>query len=452
MTEPALHLSSSEQTVSRGVRQVLVCDDDLAVRYTLKRLLIQQLFSEVIEAENGLLALKLMRERPPDLLILDLHMPVLDGIETLAAIRETPALKHVPVVVLTGERNADVVRRVIELGVLDYISKPLSKTGTLERLKRVINEMHVEAPAAPPRQHEPVERGCLRAGNKLLVADGSEDFRYFIRTAFGTRFRIIEAITGIDALDLAMSERPHGVIIGRELTQMSSDHLAEKLRGLELRRDLVLIGVGARQELERLRDSGLYDACVPRTFVPALYEQMFEELGPSSLPLSELLESCPSLRSQMASAAEQVFGMMLRMDVEPHDRVITNTPPPYARSVITLAIEEQFTAYIELVADQVSADAFAVAMFGLPEASEAMLELSNIIAGRVKHAITGAGTNVVLGLPEVKVVDDGPPDVRPKDSLGMRFGVVGADHELEIRLRVAKRQPNDAATPTSARV
>ncbi len=46
----------------------------------------------------------------------------------------------------------------------------------------------------------------------------------------------------------------------------------------------------------------------------------------------------------------------------------------------------------------------------------------------------------------------GPPDVRPKDSLGMRFGVVGADHELEIRLRVAKRQPNDAATPTSARV
>ncbi len=80
-----------------------------------------------------------------------------------------------------------------------------------------------------------------------------------------------------------------------------------------------------------------------------------------------------------------------------------------------------------------------------------MAELSNIVAGRVKHALVSDQVPAVLGLPTVRVVETGDTDTRPPDSLGVRFGVTGTDHELEIRLVVAARPPAPApATPAAS--
>ena len=404
----------SEGAGVRPVRHIMVCDDDLAVRYAMKRMFMQELRAEVIEAENGLVALKALRESPVDLLILDINMPVVDGVEALQAIRSTPALARLPVIVLSGECDAETVKRVIDLGVTDYLSKPLSRPGTLERLKRITASLQVEAKSQPA--HQTRSKGAtLMAGHKLLVVDASEDFRYFIRTTFGTRFRIVEAANGIDALDIALGARPHAVMIGRDVPQMA--------------------------ELDAIRKCGLYDACVPRTFVPEVFAREFDALGPASVPLAELLELCPTLRAQMVSAAEQVFGMMLKMDVEPRDRVVIPFQPPYAVAKIGLAIGDRFSARFDLVADVTSANAFAVAMFGVPEPGEALGELSNIVAGRVKHALVNDHINVTLGLPDVSVVETGEVDARPHDSLGVRFGVTGSDYELEIRFSVSARNP-----------
>ncbi len=435
----------------RRVQRIMVCDDDLAVRYALKRLFTMELAADVTEAENGLVALKALRTHLPDLLVLDLHMPFVDGLETLSAIRSTPGLAHLPVIVLTGECNADVVRRVIDLGVTDYLSKPLSKTGTRERLKRIIASLQVDTRTVGRARREADEGPVLMAGSKLLVADSSEDFRYFFRTTYGARFRILEAADGVEALDLAIQMKPNAVMIGRDLPQLGSEQLAHKLRSLRVRRDLVLLAVGARQELEEARNTGLYDACITRTFVPEVVTRELDALGPASVPLAQLLEVCPTLRTQMASAAEQVFGMMLKMEVEPRDRVVVPFTPPFVVARIPLEVTDALVAHIDLVADLTSADAFAVAMFGIPEAAEGMAELSNIVAGRVKHALVSDQVPAVLGLPTVRVVETGDTDTRPPDSLGVRFGVTGTDHELEIRLVVAARPPAPApATPAAS--
>ncbi|MFN8066847.1 MAG: response regulator [Vicinamibacterales bacterium] len=434
----------------RRVQRIMVCDDDIAVRFALKRLFSMELGADVVEAENGLAALKALRSHVPDLLVLDLHMPFVDGVETLSAVRNTPSLSHLPVIVLTGECGADIVRRVIDLGVTDYLAKPLSKTGTRERLKRIITSLKVDTRITGRPQRGDGDAPVLMAGAKLLVADPSEDFRYFMRTTFGTRFRIIEAATGVDALDVALQAKPNAIMLGRDLPHFAADQLAQKLRALKVRPDLVLIAVGAKQELEQVRATGLYDACIQRSFVPEVFTREFDALGPASVPLAELLGKCPSLRAQMVSAAEQVFGMMLKMDIEPRDRVVVPFTPPFIVARISIEVTQSLMANIDLVADISSAEAFAVAMFGIPEAAEGMAELSNIVAGRVKHALVSDGVQAVLGLPDVRVVDSGGPDARTPDSLGVRFGVAGADHELEIRLIVspAPAAPVDAAGAT----
>ncbi|MGC4083911.1 MAG: response regulator [Vicinamibacterales bacterium] len=449
LTDLPATAGTSTAPATRRVQTIMVCDDDIAVRFALKRLFTMELAAEVSEAENGLAALKALRTQVPDLLVLDLHMPFVNGVETLAAIRSTPSLATLAVIVLTGECDADVVRRVIELGVTDYLSKPLSKTGTRERLKRIIASLQVDSRNNAPRR-EAGDGPVLLAGSKLLVADPSEDFRYFMRTTFGSRFRVIEAASGVDALDAVIQAKPNAVMIGRDLAQLDSDQLARKIRSLRVRPDLVLLAVGTRTELESVKASGIYDACIPRTFVPEVFIREFDALGPASLPLAQLMELCPSLRAQMVSAAEQVFGMMLKMDVEPRDRLVVPFTPPYIVAKIPIDVTDTVAAQVHLVADLSSADAFAVAMFGVPEAGEGMAELSNIVAGRVKHAMVSDGLSAVLGLPNVTVVDTGTPDVRPSDSLGVRFGVTGAEHELEIRLTASTRQGSDAKTSSAS--
>lgn len=130
------------------VLRVLVCDDDAGTRFLLKRVLMREHGAEVVEAADGRQALGLLRDEAYDLLILDLRMPDLDGIETLQAIRRMPAHAGLPVVVLSGERQADTVQQVIQQGILDFLVKPLHRDSTSERLHAIVYRV-AAAKAAP---------------------------------------------------------------------------------------------------------------------------------------------------------------------------------------------------------------------------------------------------------------------------------------------------------------
>jgi len=89
----------------------LVCDDERGVRWVLNRLLTRELNWTVVECEDGQEALNVLNHDAFDLLLLDLRMPVLNGMDTLKAIRATPTLADLRVVVLTScSRNRDRAR------------------------------------------------------------------------------------------------------------------------------------------------------------------------------------------------------------------------------------------------------------------------------------------------------------------------------------------------------
>jgi CheY-like chemotaxis protein len=96
------------------VPNILICDDDRTARFLLKRILVRELDANVTEAPDGLQAIRLLSSSRYDLLILDLRMPVMDGPETLEIVRNTPAWRDLPVIVLSGETDAEVVRRVVQ--------------------------------------------------------------------------------------------------------------------------------------------------------------------------------------------------------------------------------------------------------------------------------------------------------------------------------------------------
>ena len=122
---------------ANGKRQILVVDDE-PVNRQLLGLMLENSY-EVIYAEDGQQGLAQMRENREtlSLVLLDLMMPVLSGTEMLRAIREEPALRKIPVIVLTADQNAEI--ESLGLGAIDFIPKPYPQAGVvLARIQRTI--------------------------------------------------------------------------------------------------------------------------------------------------------------------------------------------------------------------------------------------------------------------------------------------------------------------------
>ena len=93
----------------------------------------------VLEATNGEEGLAAAAREKPDLIILDITMPVMDGVTMLTKLREDAELKGIPVIMLTAESGRENVAYIAKLGVRDYMVKPLKDDQLLEKVGRVVS-------------------------------------------------------------------------------------------------------------------------------------------------------------------------------------------------------------------------------------------------------------------------------------------------------------------------
>jgi type IV pilus assembly protein PilB len=131
-------------TKARGRHRILVTDDEPITRMLVKLLLEREQF-EVLEAANGRDAVEIAIRERPDLLLIDLNMPEMDGYEAIARVRREMALAMMPILVLTSEEGPGVERRVLELGADDYIIKPFDPEVLLSRVNAVFRRLKVMA-------------------------------------------------------------------------------------------------------------------------------------------------------------------------------------------------------------------------------------------------------------------------------------------------------------------
>ena len=116
---------------------VLVVDDEPIVQQLIKFKL-RSLGYEVMLASNGEEALGFVQERHPDVILLDVLMPVMGGFEALTRLKSNPETAGIPVIVLTGQSVENVVVEGLELGADDYVTKPFSPVELAARVKTVL--------------------------------------------------------------------------------------------------------------------------------------------------------------------------------------------------------------------------------------------------------------------------------------------------------------------------
>ena len=118
-------------------KRLLLVDDSATVLQFEMRLL-QGLGFETATAENGKLALQQVAAQKPDLILLDLVMPDMDGFETLRRLRSDPDTKDIPVLVVTTKGDPEVTRQAFDAGCNDYITKPFDKLELLAKIQGLL--------------------------------------------------------------------------------------------------------------------------------------------------------------------------------------------------------------------------------------------------------------------------------------------------------------------------
>jgi len=123
-----LDIKPEEVAESLKKAEVLVVDDSRLMRMVLTRALKDLGFTHVYEAVDGRDAINKLLEKPYDLMLLDMEMPEMNGIEVLTAMNLDPRLKGIPTIVISGNEQIDLVVQCIEAGAEDYLIKPPNPT------------------------------------------------------------------------------------------------------------------------------------------------------------------------------------------------------------------------------------------------------------------------------------------------------------------------------------
>lgn len=148
--------------MERHMAKILIVDDDAQLRSTIQMVLKLKGY-EVIDADNGVTALKLARAVLPDLIISDVNMPQADGYTALAELRKDPTTAAIPLILMTGNVEAAGMRKGMDLGADDYLDKPFAMNALIKAVETRLKQRDTIKQTAEKKLAE------LRANLSLML-------------------------------------------------------------------------------------------------------------------------------------------------------------------------------------------------------------------------------------------------------------------------------------------
>ena len=122
--------------------KVLIVDDDLTSRRVMEKIIRDQWKCNLLLADDGSEALKVMLKELPNLVILDMLMPFMNGIQVLQTMRKSVKLAKMNVLACTAVDDIKIVNQVLKYGVLDYMVKPVNKEALVAKLTKLFEKIN----------------------------------------------------------------------------------------------------------------------------------------------------------------------------------------------------------------------------------------------------------------------------------------------------------------------
>jgi len=184
-----------------AARTVVVAEDEVLIRMDLVEMLTEEGYVVVGQAGDGASAVQLAEEHRPDLVILDVKMPVLDGI---AAAEQIAAQRIAPVVILTAFSQRDLVERARDAGAMAYLVKPFTKAHLVPAIEVAVSRFAevatLESEVADLTERLETRKAVERAKSLLmeqLALSEPDAFRWIQKTAMDLRLSMRQVAEGV---------------------------------------------------------------------------------------------------------------------------------------------------------------------------------------------------------------------------------------------------------------
>jgi CheY-like chemotaxis protein len=289
-------------------RTLLVVDDDINVRHLVRRVVHKDFDAELLEAEQGLAAIDVLMNTRVDLVLLDISMPIMDGVETLGAIRRIPQLAGLPAMILAGKAEEDQVQQLIGLGIAGFLVKPFRPSLLRERLSAIL----ARVPAPPALPARPRIGGlALHSESQVLLLDDSPEFREVFAGQLTPLCRVAVADGVSDALERCSRDQYDCVFVGSLGTTVQVELFARKARLASQGAPIVaLASAGQRAAVEA---TSLYEFTILRSFLPhVLRAELRHVMAPHTIARWVLAPTGPAAHSFGESAALPIADLLGR--------------------------------------------------------------------------------------------------------------------------------------------
>ncbi len=202
--------------------KILTVDDSKTVRIIVRKAF-KLLDCEILEAGNGVEGLAVAAREAPNLILLDVTMPVMDGVEMLTKLKSDRALKGIPVIMLTAEGGRDHVLKIAKIGVRDYLVKPFSEEVLIEKCSRVIN--------LKPLSEVPAKSKTITDPADILVVEDKPAIVLQIQEGLKHTPWIINGVCSqAEAIQCCVKSPPDVVIVSLSLPEESAFALFRLVR------------------------------------------------------------------------------------------------------------------------------------------------------------------------------------------------------------------------------
>lgn len=387
--------------------KALVVDPDRTARSVVKRLL-SHVNVDVVEADNGLVALSALEQSDPDFVVIEVDMPILSGYDCLAAIRQSPVRPDIPVICITATGTRDAVMRMVTLGVADFLLKPINPVEVLPRIKNLL--IHVS---------QWRQRTVSKAINAMLMVDNDPNFLAFAKPLLELNFEVIDAPTSTAAAIAFRdaSPKPAVVCLAEGLPLMNEDLLVDVIRKMAIETgtnppQFFLLSKSSEVPADK---AAKYAGVVKKSFVPQGFIDEFRRVVLREQSPFERLRHLvrEGLRSEVVTATQQTIGVMIGSEIiEVPDDDPTPVPSGVLAEIVLLDTESGTTLNTVISSGRREVETMGSLIVRREitfeeGANEVLGELANTIAGRMRACLLSRGFDLKMGLPAIRSLSEG---------------------------------------------
>jgi CheY-like chemotaxis protein/HPt (histidine-containing phosphotransfer) domain-containing protein len=426
-SEPRAGVAQAQVQQVAPLGTLLYVEDNPANLKLVEQLIARRPEMRLLSAVNGTLGIELARDHRPDVILMDINLPGISGIQALKLLREDPLTAHIPVLAISANAMPGDIRKGLEAGFFRYLTKPIKVNEFMDALdvalefagkassQHPVRVLPTPPPAPPLAPASASAAAGEFAGLRVLLAEDNEANR-FIATGFLSRlgFEVDVAVDGAQAVQMAL-ERPYAcVLMDVQMPEMDGIEAARRIRGDARAASLPIIAMTANamnSDAGDFRDAGMTDYVAKPIDRHALLEALRRQVvraPPRAASGSAPVAAPPPMPGALAGVDEEGAYARLGVSHETLERLLARFAEGLPRALAALggAVAAGDHDAVRYHAHSLSGSAGALAVDALRRAAAALEAAGRARRGPLDElyaAVAAEARTVLVSLAPLRV-------------------------------------------------